>query len=93
LPAPVIFDNYFASAYAYWGITNFPGKMIAGLLNAPPQLAVTLGELPFGKGKILVCSMNLLPYLDKDPVADRILAQMLNYAVNTASTHHVVPAP
>jgi len=45
---------------------------------------VTLGELPFGKGKILVCSLNLLPYLDKDPVADRILAQLLNYAVSTA---------
>jgi hypothetical protein len=59
--------------------------MIAGMLNAPPQLGVTLGELPFGKGKILVCSLNLLPYLDKDPVADRILAQMLNYAVDTAS--------
>jgi hypothetical protein len=85
LPAPVIFDNYLVSAYAYWGITNFPGTMIAGMLNAPPQLAVTLGELRFGKGKILVCAMNLLPYLDKDPVADRILAQMLNYAVNTAT--------
>ena len=84
LPSPVVFDQYFAGAYAYWGITNFPGKLIAGLLNAPPQLAVTLGELSFGKGKILVCSLNLLPYLDKDPVADRILAQMLNYAVNTA---------
>jgi hypothetical protein len=85
LPAPVIFDNYFSSAFTYWGITNFPGKMFAGMLNAPPQLAVTLGELPFGKGKIIVCGMNLLPYLDKDPVADRILAQMLNYAVSTAA--------
>jgi hypothetical protein len=92
LPAPVIFDNYFSIAYGFWGITNFPGKMIAGLLNAPPELAVTLGELPFGKGKILVCSINLLPYLDKDPVADRILAQMLNYAVNTASTGPGAPA-
>ena len=45
--------------------------MIAGLLTRRPQLAVTVGELPFGKGKILICSMNLLPYLDKDPVADR----------------------
>ena len=89
LSAPVIFDNYFASAYAYWGITNFPGKMIAGMLNAPPQLAVTLGEMPFGKGKIIVCGMNLLPYLDKDPVADRILAQMLNYAVSTAAAQPV----
>ena len=91
LPAPVIFDNYFSSAFAYWGITNFPGKMFAGMLNAPPQLAVTLGELPFGKGKIIVCGMNLLPYLDKDPVADRILAQMLNYAVSTASAPGAEP--
>jgi hypothetical protein len=29
--------------------------------------------------------MDLFPYLDKDPVADRILAQLLNYAVNTAN--------
>jgi hypothetical protein len=50
---------------------------------------VTLGELSFGKGKIIVCGMNLLPYLDKDPVADRILAQMLNYAVDTASAQPV----
>jgi hypothetical protein len=33
----------------------------------------------------MVCSLDLLPYLDKDPVADRILAQLLSYAVNTAS--------
>ena len=85
LPAPVIFDNYYSSAFGYWGITNFPGKMIAGMLNAPPQAAVTLGEIPFGKGRIIICSLNLLPYLDKDPVADRILAQMLNYAVDTAA--------
>ncbi len=92
LPAPVIYDQYLSSAFAYWGITNFPGKMIAGLLNAPPEVAVTVGELPFGKGKILICSMNLLPYLDKDPVADRILAQMLNYAVNSSAFHQGVQA-
>ena len=84
LPAPIIFGQEFAGAFAYWGITDFPGKLIAGLINAPPQVAATLGELPFGKGKILVCSLDLLPYLDKDPVADRILAQLLTYAVNTA---------
>jgi hypothetical protein len=84
LPAPIVFSQEFAGAFAYWGITDFTGKLIAGLINAPPQVAVTLGELPFGKGKILVCSLNLVPYLDKDPVADRILAQLLNYAVNTA---------
>ena len=85
LPAPRVFGQDFSSAFAYWGITNFPGELIAGLINAPPQVAVTLGELPFGKGKILICSMDLLPYLDKDPVADRILAQLLNYAVSTAN--------
>jgi hypothetical protein len=85
LPAPIVFGQEFSGAFAYWGITDFPGKLIAGLINAPPQVAVTLGELPFGRGKILVCSLDLLPYLDKDPVADRILAQMLTYAVNTAS--------
>jgi hypothetical protein len=84
LPAPAIFGQEFAGTFAYWGITDFPGKLMAGLINAPPQVAVTLGELPFGKGKILVCSLDLLPYLDKDPVADRILAQLLTYAVNTA---------
>ena len=66
--------------------------MIAGMLNAPPQMAVTLGELKFGKGKILVCTLNLVPYLDKDPVADRILAQMMNYAVDTAATHEAASA-
>jgi hypothetical protein len=85
LPAPVVFGQEFAAAFAYWGIIDFPGKLIAGLINAPPQVAVTLGELPFGKSKIMVCSLDLLPYLDKDPVADRILAQLLTYAVNTAS--------
>lgn len=84
LPSPIVFGQQFAGAFAYWGITDFPGKLIAGLINAPPQVAVTLGELPFGKGRILVCSLNLLPYLDKDPVADRILAQLLTYAVKTA---------
>ena len=84
LPAPIVFGQEFAGAFGYWGITDFPGKLIAGLINAPPQIAVTLGELSFGKGKILVCSLNLLPYLDKDPVADRILAQLLTYAVKTA---------
>jgi len=85
LPAPIVFGQEFAGAFAYWGITDFPGKLIAGLINAPPQVAVTVGELPFGKGKILVCSLDLLPYLDKDPVTDRILAQLLTYAVNTAN--------
>ena len=84
LPAPIVFGQEFAGAFGYWGLTDFPGKLIAGLINAPPQIAVTLGELSFGKGKILVCSLNLLPYLDKDPVADRILAQLLSYAVKTA---------
>ena len=84
LPAPIVFGQQFAAAFAYWGITDFPGNLIAGLINAPPQVAVTLGELPYGKGRILVCSLNLLPYLDKNPVADRILAQLLTYAVNTA---------
>ncbi len=85
LPAPIVFGQDFSSAFAYWGITDFPGKLIAGLIDAPPQVAVTVGELSFGKGKILICSMDLLPYLDKDPVADRILAQLLNYAVTTAN--------
>jgi hypothetical protein len=85
LPAPLVFGQDFSSAFAYWGITDFPGELIAGLINAPPQVAVTLGVLPFGKGKILICSLDLLPYLDKDPVADRILAQLLNYAVSTTN--------
>lgn len=82
LPAPIVFGQQFAGAFVYWGITDFPGKLIAGSINAPPQVAVTLGELSFGKGRILICSLNLLPYLD--PVADRILAQLLTYAINTA---------
>jgi hypothetical protein len=85
LPAPVVFNQEFAGAFGYWGITNFPGTLIAGLLNAPPEFAVTLGEVPLRKGKIIVCALNLLPYLDKDPVADRIMAQLLNYAVAHAN--------
>jgi hypothetical protein len=85
LPAPVVFNEEFSGAFAYWGISEFPGTLIAGLINAPPQVAVTLGELQFGKGKVIVCALNLVPYLDKDPVADRILAQLLNYAVTRAN--------
>lgn len=81
LPAPVVFNQEYAGAFGYRGITEFPGTVIAGLINAPPQFAVTLGELPFRKGKVMVCALNLLPFLDKDPVADRIMAQLLNYAV------------
>jgi hypothetical protein len=47
------------------------------LLNAPSHPAVTLGELPFRKGQTIVCSMNLLPDLDRDGVSDRILAEKL----------------
>jgi hypothetical protein len=85
LPAPVVFNQEFSGAFSYWGITEFPGTLIAGLINAPPQFAVTLGEVPFRKGKVIVCALNLLPYLDKDPVADRIMAQLLNYAVTHAN--------
>ncbi|MGD0007389.1 MAG: sugar-binding domain-containing protein [Terriglobia bacterium] len=85
LPAPVVFNQEFSAAFAYWGISEFPGTLVAGLINAPPQVAVTLGELPFRKGKIIVCALNLVPYLDKDPVADRILAQLLTYAVTRAN--------
>jgi hypothetical protein len=85
LPAPVVYNQEFSGAFGYWGITDFPGTLIAGLLNAPPQVAVTLGELPFRKGKVIVCALNLLPYLDKDPVADRIMAQLLDYAVSHAN--------
>jgi hypothetical protein len=85
LPAPVVFNQEFSGAFGYWGITEFPGTLIAGLINAPPEVAATLGELPFRKGKVIVCALNLLPSLDKDPVADRIMAQLLNYAVANAN--------
>jgi hypothetical protein len=90
LPAPVVFNQEYSGAFGYWGVTQFPGILIAGLINAPPDVAVTLGELPFRKGKVIVCALNLLPSLDKDPVADRIMAQLLNYAVahaNVSSDH------
>jgi hypothetical protein len=85
LPAPVVFNQELSGAFGYWGITEFPGTLIAGLINAPPEVAVTLGEMPFRKGKVIVCALNLLPSLDKDPVADRIMAQLLNYAVAHAN--------
>jgi len=85
LPAPVIFNEEYSGAFGYWGISHFPGTMMAGLINAPPRVAVTLGELPFRKGKMLVCALDLVPSLDNDPVADRILAQLLNYVVASAA--------
>ena len=85
LSAPAVFNQEFAGAFGYWGITEFPGTLIAGPINAPPEVAVTLGELPFRKGKVIVCALDLLPSLDKDPVADRIMAQLLNYAVTHAN--------
>jgi hypothetical protein len=85
MPAPVIYDQDFAGSFAYWGISDFPGTLIAGHINAPPQTAATLGELKCGKSKIIICGLNLPPFLDKDPVATRIFAQMLNYAVSTAN--------
>lgn len=85
LPAPVIYGQNFSGAFGYWGITPFTGTLIAGLINAPPQVAATMGELGYGKGKILFSSLNLVPFLDKDPVATRIFAQLLTYAVKNAN--------
>jgi len=38
-----------------------------------------LSELKHGKGKLLLSTMQIVPNLNKDPVADRLLVNLLNY--------------
>ena len=61
LLAPIVFGQEFFSAFAYWGISNFQGSLIAGMINAPLQLAATIGEFPVEKGKIIVCALAWSP--------------------------------
>jgi hypothetical protein len=81
LPNPAIFNWEYGEVFAPWGISNFPGQTIAGLCNAPPVMATTVGVMSYGKGKIIFCSLNLTPLLGKNPVADRIFAQLVRFAL------------
>lgn len=81
LPNPAIFNWEYGEVYAPWGIKNFPGETIAGLCNAPPAMATTVGVINYGKGKIIFCSLNLTKLLGKNPAADRIFAQLVEFAM------------
>jgi hypothetical protein len=81
LPNPAIFNWEYGEVYAPWGIKNFPGQTIAGLCNAPPAMATTVGIINCGKGKIIFCSLNLAKLLGKNPVADRLFAQLVEFAL------------
>jgi hypothetical protein len=83
LPNPAIFNWEYGEVYAPWGISNFPGQTIAGLCNAPPIMATTVGVMSYGRGKIIFCSLNLTPLLGKNPVADRLFAQLVRYALQS----------
>jgi hypothetical protein len=38
--------------------------------------------IPYGKGKIIMSQLRLLENLTKDPVADKILANIIRYATD-----------
>jgi hypothetical protein len=82
LPSPAVFNWEYGEVFAPWGIRNFPGQTIAGLCNAPPVMAATVGVIPCGKGKIIFCSLNLAHLLGKNPVADRLFAQLVEFAAS-----------
>jgi hypothetical protein len=82
LPSPAVFNWEYGEVFAPWGIRNFPGQTIAGLCNAPPVMATTIGVIPCGKGKIIFCSLNLAHLLGKNPVADRLFAQLVKFAAS-----------
>ena len=81
LPNPAVFDWQYGEVFAPWGIRNFPGETIAGLCQAPPVMATIVGVIPHGEGKIIFCSLNLMELLGRNPVADRIFAQLIKFAV------------
>lgn len=51
---------------------------------------VMLGAYPFGSGKILLNTFNLLDHVDRHPAADRLLLNLMAYA---ATTTQEPPAP
>jgi hypothetical protein len=81
LPNPAVFDWQYGEVFAPWGIRNFAGETVAGLCQAPPVMATTVGVIPHGEGKIIFCSLNLTELLGRNPAADRIFAQLIKFAI------------
>ena len=45
-------------------------------------LTTAMAELPFGKGNVLLCQLDLIANLSREPAADRLFARLLDYALS-----------
>tara|TARA_R110002049_G_scaffold45604_2_gene132912 strand:+ start:12163 stop:15099 length:2937 start_codon:yes stop_codon:yes gene_type:complete len=71
--------NYIAGAIGY---DHFPNKdRMKRHYNGPGEVwwAADVMETPFGKGKMLLSTLRIIEFLDKDPVAEKLLYNMINY--------------
>ena len=64
------------------GYDHFPNKdnMLRHYIG-PGEVwwAADVLETPFGKGKMLLSTLRIVEFLDKDPVAEKLLYNIINY--------------
>ncbi|MCA0932462.1 hypothetical protein LCM02_08365 [Lutimonas saemankumensis] len=71
--------NYIAGLIGY---DHFPNnEILKRHYNGPGDVwcAGDVVETPFGKGKMLLSTLRIIEFLDKDPVADKLLYNIIDY--------------
>jgi hypothetical protein len=95
LPAKGLMDQDYANICAQATMMGLPGETVAGSVSWENEAQDYRGPLafwhgsdvavvPHGKGKLILSTLELLDHLGKDPVADKLLFNIIRYAEQIA---------
>jgi arylsulfatase A-like enzyme len=92
LPSGGFMGQVYANAAPRFTMTNLPGRAIAGCVSWGHEKDYTgpteawhgadVAMVPCGKGRMIFSTLDLLPHLGADPVADRLLLNLCAFAAS-----------
>ncbi len=94
LPSDCLMGQDYANVYARQTMMNVSGEILAGAISvdwtryyigfSEVWLGADLVIVPHGKGRLILSAFRLLENLGKDPVADRLLHNLIRFTAETA---------
>jgi hypothetical protein len=90
LPSNTLMGQVYANVFARQTMVGVPGQPVAATVSldwtrayiglTDVWVGADVAVVPHGRGRLVLSALNLLPHLGRDPVADRLLRNMVRFA-------------